>query len=84
MPIEFTSEKRETMGGWACNCRVNNTEYCVSIRRGKSIRIPYKPRGQNRGWQWLGFVYSEGRCIWSGRVPSSIGVRGLLIEADVL
>ena len=79
--IEFTSDKRETFQGWSRNCRVGGTEYCVSVRRGKSVRIAYKPRGKNRGWQWYGSVYSNGKCLWSGRVPGSIGVRGVLDEA---
>ena len=83
--IEFTSKRLDHFaGGWSRRCRVNGVEYHVSVRRGKSVRIPYKPRGQNRGWQWHGTVYSNGKCLWSGRVPGSIGVRGLLIEAEVI
>lgn len=81
--IEFTSAKLERFDGWARNCRVDGVEYQVSVRRGKSVRIPYKPRGQNKGWHWHGTVYSEGRHLWSDRVPGSIGVRGLLLEAGV-
>lgn len=88
--IEFTTEKREDgFGGWARNCRLLGDdgltyEYCVSVRRGKSVRIPYKPRGKNRGWKWNGSVYENGRCIWSGNVPGSIGVRGVLCYAGVI
>ena len=79
--IEFTSERRDTFQGWSRNCRVNGVDYCVSVTRGKSVRIPFKPRGKNRGWKWNGSVYSQGRCVWAGAVTGSIGVRGLLDEA---
>jgi hypothetical protein len=79
--IKFTSEKRETFAGWSRNCRLNGVDYSVSVKRGKAVRIAFKPRGKNRGWHWHGAVYSNGRCVWSGRVPGSIGVRGLLHEA---
>jgi hypothetical protein len=82
MKIEFTSPLVTSMSGWSRNCRVNGKEYQVSMRRGKSVRIPYKPRGQNRGWQWHASVYSGGRCIWSDRVPGSLGVKGILKEAN--
>lgn len=82
--IQFTTEKIERFDGWSRNCCVNGVEYCVSVRRGKYVRIPYKPRGQNRGWHWNGSVYSNGRCLWSDRVPKSIGVRGLLLDAGVI
>jgi hypothetical protein len=85
--IEFTSDKRETLFGWSRNCRVGAADYAVTVQRGKSVRIAFKPRGQNRGWQWHGSVYmggpNGGRCLWSGRVDGSIGVRGLLIMAGV-
>lgn len=82
--ITFTTDKIETLGGWYRNCRVNGVDYQVSVKRGKSVRIPYKPRGQNRGWHWYGSVYSNGRRLWADRVSGSIGVRGLLIEAGVI
>lgn len=82
--VEFVNARQIFMDGWSRNCRVDGTEYCCSVRRGKSVRIPFKPRGKNRGWHWNGSVYSDGRCLWAGRVPKSLGVRGLLIEAGVL
>jgi hypothetical protein len=86
--ITFTSDKREAFfGAWSRNVRVGEQEYALSVSRGKSVRIPYKPRGKNRGWQWHGSVYQIGanhKCVWSGRVPGSIGCRGLLIKAGIL
>lgn len=83
--IEFTGLKIEKpFGGWSRTCRVDGVNYHVSISRGKPVRIPYKPRGQNRGWKWNGSVYSEGKQIWHGDVPGSLGVRGVLIDAGVL
>lgn len=83
----FTSERREDISGWARNVRVGEQEYCVSVRRGKSVRIRYKPRGQNKGWHWHGSVYRIGNNaghVWTDRVPGSLGCRGLLIEAGVI
>lgn len=82
--ISFTGPKIERMDGWSRNCRVDGVDYAVSVQRGKSVRIPYKPRGKNRGWQWHGSVWSNGKCLWADRVPKALGVRGLLIEAGVL
>lgn len=83
--IEFTTPKTEHINGWYRNCRVNGVDYAVSVRRGKSVRIAYKPRGQNRGWQWHGSVYDKthNRQLWAGRVAGSLGVRGLLLEAGI-
>jgi hypothetical protein len=85
--MTFTSAKREDVSGWSRNVMVGDQEYAVSVRRGKSVRIPYKPRGKNRGFHWHGSVYKIGKnCgqVWSDRVPGSIGCRGLLIEAGVI
>jgi len=85
--IEFTSEKRETFDGWSRTVRVAGQEYSVSVRRGKMVRIPYKPRGQNKGFHWYGSVYRIGANagrVWTDRVPGSIGCRGLLIDAGVI
>lgn len=82
--IEFISDKIEDFYGWSRRCRVDGVEYRVSVQRGKAVRIPYKPRGKNRGWQWQGTVYSNGRCVWSDRVPGSSGARGMLIRAGVI
>lgn len=85
--IEFTSDKRETFNGWNRSVNVDGVEFCVSVQRGKSVRIPFKPRGKNRGWHWNGAVYRMGPgggYVWTGRVPGTIGVRGLLIEADII
>lgn len=81
--FQFTGPKRVTMSGWSRTCRYCGFDYHVSVQRGKSVRIAFKPRGQNRGWHWHGSVYREGKCVWSGRVPKSLGVRGLLKEAGV-
>ena len=83
--IEFTSATAHSIfGGWARKCRVDGVDYHVAVKRGKSVIIPYKPRGKNRGWQWSATVYQNGHCVWSGRVPGSIGVRGILIDAGIV
>ena len=83
MKIEFTSDRLERFDGWARRCRVGGVEYQVSVRRGKRVRIAFKPRGQNWGFHYDGTVYADGRRLWSDRVPGSIGVRGLLLRAGV-
>lgn len=81
--IEMTGPKSETWNGWNRACKYNGVEYRVSVARGRRVRIPYKPRGRNIGWKWQGAVYTVNRCLWSGEVPGSIGVRGLLTYAGV-
>lgn len=84
MKIDFTGPVVPSLAGWSRKCRVNGQDFHVAVTRGKSVRIAFKPRGQNRGWHWHGTVYADGKCIWSGRVEKSIGVRGLLRSADVI
>jgi hypothetical protein len=84
MKIQFVTDKRETMRGWSRVARVGDQDYQVSVSRGKAVRIAYKPRGKNRGWQWQGAVYANGHCLWADRVAGSIGVRGLLMNAGVV
>lgn len=81
--IEFTGPRKDRFGGWSRNCRVAGADYSVSVQRDRPVTIPFKPRGKNRGWTWQGAVWSQGRCIWLGRVPGSLGVKGLLIKAGV-
>ena len=82
--IVFTSEKRDNFMGWSRTVKIGEQEYALSVQRGKSVRIMYRKK---RGFHWHGSVYrirsNEGR-VWVGRVPGSIGCRGLLIEAGVL
>jgi len=85
--LNFTGPKRELLDGWAREVVIGDQKYACRVKRGESVRIPYKPRGKNRGWIWYGSVYrmSEpfGR-LWEDRVPSSIGCRGLLSRAGLL
>ena len=80
----FTGEKRENFSGWSRTVKVGDQEYSVSVRRGKSVRVPYHKK---RGFHWYGAVYkigsNQGR-VWEDRVPGSIGCRGLLFEAGVI
>jgi len=85
--MTFTGPRRDNGFGWSRTVKVGEQEYAVSIKRGKSVRIPYKPRGKNKGWWWYGSVYRIGTNhghVWTDRVPGSLGCRGLLIEAGVL
>ena len=57
----------------------------VCVQRDKLVRIPYKPRGQNRGWTYCGTVRdAAGKVLVADRVAGSIGVRGLLRLAGLL
>lgn len=59
--------------------------FFVGVDRGKAVRIAFKPRGQNRGYWWWGFVRDErGRDVWSARVSKNLGVRGLLRRAGLI
>jgi hypothetical protein len=80
MKVQFLAAPIESFDGWSRLCSVNGTQYHVSVRRGRSVRIPFKPRGKNRGWKWNGTVYSGGKCVWSGEVPGSIGASGLIAK----
>lgn len=85
--FSFTSDRRDTFGGWSRCVKVDNQEYSLSVQRGKSVRIAYAKRGQNRGWKWRGSVYRIGNNpghVWSGEVRKSTGCRGLLLVAGIL
>jgi hypothetical protein len=74
-------------GGWQQTVVAGDRQYLVGVHPYKRVRIPYKPRGHNMGWQHLGFVRStdEGaRFDWSEKVPGSLGVQGLLTDAGVI
>lgn len=85
-------EKRDTgFGKWSRTVTIDretdgveNLKVSVIHQRGKYVRIPYKPRGQNRGYQWWGSVYENGRCLWHGRVQKSHGARGILKKAELI
>lgn len=83
----FTTSKATDFSGWSRRVRIGEKEYSCSVRRGKAVRIPYKPRGQNRGWKWVGSVYrlgDGGGWVWTDDVPGSIGCRGMLIAAGLI
>ena len=91
-------EKRERQflgitGDWTRDVEIDREHPGVEIlrlqivhRRGKQVRIPYKPRGQNVGFHWYGEVYDRetAHCLWSGRVNKSTGVRGILRAAELI
>jgi len=60
--------------------------YRVGVERGKAVRIAQKPRGENIGHKYWGFVVSasDGREVWRGDVPGTLGARGLLWRSGVL
>jgi|WetSurMetagenome_2_1015567.scaffolds.fasta_scaffold570270_2 hypothetical protein len=60
-------------------------KFALGVERNKVVRIPYKPRGQNRGWTWNGYVMdANGHTVASGKVSGTIGVRGLLQMAGLI
>jgi hypothetical protein len=61
-------------------------KFHVGIEKDKRVRIPYKPRGQNYGWTYYGFVRdaATGKTVAADRVGGSLGVRGLLKMASLL
>jgi hypothetical protein len=84
--IIYLNEKRTDRFGekWTRDIGYDGVTYQCSVRRGKRVRIPYKPRGQNIGYHWFGTVYADGRKIFTGRVVKSLGCRGLLKAAGVV
>jgi hypothetical protein len=78
-------ERHESMSGRYATVLVDGVRYFTGVERGKRARIAYKPRGENVGYHWRGFVNdNQGRCVWSGRVDKSCGVRRLLRFAGVV
>lgn len=78
-------ERHEGIAGRYATALVNGVRYFTGVERGKRVRIAYKPRGENIGYHWRGFVNDkDGRCVWSGRVDKSCGVRTLLRFAGVV
>lgn len=72
------------LGGWVRTATVAGTSYLVGVERGKPVRIAFKPKGQNLGYTWWGFVRTpEGKRIWEGEVGKSLGARGLLLAAGI-
>jgi hypothetical protein len=61
-------------------------KFFVGVEKDKPVRIPFKPRGQNRGWRYYGFVRESvtGTLFLSASVGGSIGVRGLLRAAGLI
>ena len=81
------SEKRTSMQGWARTATLaDGRVFYVSVRRGKRVRIPYKPRVENVGFHWWAEVYEPAtkNRSRSFRVSKSLGVRGILIDAGVI
>ncbi len=66
------------------NSAQNGLALVVVRRRGRRVKIPYKPKGENIGYHWWGDVYDDGHCLWSGRVSKSLGVRGILRTAEII
>lgn len=56
----------------------------LSLEKDKRVRIPYKPRGANWGWTYVGTVRENGKILRADKVAGSLGVRGLLIMAGVI
>ncbi len=73
-------------GGWSAQVTLRGVQYNCAVERGKSVRIPFMPRGRSRGWQWWGTVRrrEDARAVFYGRVPKSIGARGLLKAARLI
>lgn len=73
--------------GWSREVTLEDGRvYRVGVERGKAVRIAQKPRGENIGHKYWGFVVSasDGREVWRGDVPGTLGARGLLWSSGVL
>jgi hypothetical protein len=59
--------------------------YYAGVERGRSVRIAFKPRGENRGFHWHGFVRDEqGKTLVGDRVAKSTGLAHLLELAGLV
>lgn len=79
-------KKRIDIMGWARSVTLEDGRaYRIYVKRGKRVRIPYKPRGQNIGYHWWADVYEQGgRSVAYLQVSKSLGVRGILREAGLI
>lgn len=76
-----------TMGNkYASVTMRDGRKFNVGVEKDKMVRIPYKPRGQNRGWTYYGWVRDAvtAKVVADDKVGGSIGVRGLLKMAGLL
>jgi hypothetical protein len=81
-----TGPWRETFTGKNASVTfADGRKFYVGVSRDKPVRIPFKPRGHNRGWTYYGWVNdATGRRIMGDTVSGSIGVRGLLKAAGLV
>jgi len=83
-------------GGWQRYVTLENGRmFNVSIVRGRSRRIAYKPRGENIGFEWWAYC-SECKQVEGARYPQSVkrfpviqvnkstGVRGILKYHEII
>jgi hypothetical protein len=83
--VKLGDRRVDFFGSWSRSATVDGRVFRCFVTRGRAVRIAFKPRGFNRGYQWDGSVYDQdGRRIWAGAVTGTIGVRGLLRLAGVI
>lgn len=73
MGVKLGERKSDGWDGWARTIEHQGVTYRVGVGRGQPVM-----NFGRRGFQWYGWVMAHGRNLWSGRVPKSIGARGLL------
>jgi hypothetical protein len=84
-PYTLVAPWRAGDRGMYVRATVGDTTYFLGVERDKQVRIPYKPRGKNRGWTYYGFVRdAKGTTLWGGTVPKSTGARALLRAAGLI
>lgn len=78
--------KQDKTFGWARTATLEDgRQFRVFVSRGKRVRIPYKPCGENIGYHWHADVYEVGkRHLDYFQIPKSLGVRGILKRAGVI
>ena len=80
-------EKRvNSRGGWQATVEVDSlpgADVQVAISQGRRVRQAY---GGGYGFKWHGYVWVDGRSgkLNGYRVPGSLGVRGLLIDSELI
>lgn len=85
MKITLGPKNQSGHRSWSRTATVDGVTYRVGIQVGRAVRIAFKPRGQNIGHHYNGWVMDpDGKNIFSDRCPGSIGARGLLKRAGVV
>lgn len=91
MPTNYTILEKHNGQGFNSDNRYWKVEvagkvYHAGVERGKRVKIAFKPRGENWGWKWVGFVRDDkgGSLDSPGYVSKGTGLAYLLEYAGLI